>query len=232
MNRVLTAARLQFVHPLVVLGIPWLVVSISFAINWAVWALADLRDQPGAGFTGGVMALYITVMVVFVQSVTQLLPFAMGLSLSRRTFFTTTALVALVSAFGYGLALAGLAAIGDATDGWGVGLSFWAPIGMRADGLAMQALVSGAPMLALIAAGVGMGVVQKRWGPAGVWGLIIGSITVVGGLVVLVTWLRAWNEIGAWFTDRSLATLAIGLPTAVALVLAALAWGGLRRVVP
>lgn len=103
---------------------------------------------------------------------------------------------------------------------------------MRADGFAMQALVSGAPMLALIAAGVGMGVVQKRWGPAGVWGLIIGSITVVGGLVVLVTWLRAWNEIGAWFTDRSLATLAIGLPTAVALVLAALAWGGLRRVVP
>src|SRR4051794_34113928 len=118
MNRVLAAARLQLVHPLVILGMPWMIVSSSFAINWAIWSLADIRHQPGAGFTGGVAALYITVLVVFVQTVTQLLPFAMGVSLSRRTFVLGTALVAGLQALGYGIALAALTAIENATDGW------------------------------------------------------------------------------------------------------------------
>ena len=81
---------------MVILGIPWLVVVISFAINVAIWALADPAGEQDGGFTGGILALYITVLVVYVQAVTQLLPFAMGVSLSRRTFFLGDALVAVV----------------------------------------------------------------------------------------------------------------------------------------
>ncbi|WP_324275331.1 hypothetical protein [Blastococcus brunescens] len=47
MNRVLAAARMQVVNPAMIFGIPWLVVGISFAINVAVWGLAELRDEPG-----------------------------------------------------------------------------------------------------------------------------------------------------------------------------------------
>ena len=64
---------------------------LSFAINLAIWHLTPAGAQDG-GFTGGVLALYITAMIVYVQAVTQLLPFAMGLSLSRRTFYLGTAL--------------------------------------------------------------------------------------------------------------------------------------------
>ena len=39
MSRVLQAARLHLIHPAMMLGIPWLVVSISFAINMATWYL-------------------------------------------------------------------------------------------------------------------------------------------------------------------------------------------------
>ena len=101
-------------------------MSISFAINVAIWALTPAGEQDG-GFTGGVLALYITVLVVYVQAVTQLLPFAMGVSLSRRTFFLGTALVAVVQSLVYGIALAVLVAIENATGGWGSGLNFWAP---------------------------------------------------------------------------------------------------------
>jgi hypothetical protein len=232
MNRVLKAARLQVVHPLVILGIPWLVVGISFAINVAIWALADLRNEPGAGFTGGVAALYVTVCVVFVQAVTQLLPFAMGVSLSRRTFWLGVALVGVVSAIGHGIALAVLDAIGRATDGWGVGLDFFVPQPLQVDNFLLQSAVSGAPMLAFIALGIGIGVVYKRWGPNGVWGLVLGSLVLVGGLGVLVTALGAWGSLGGWFADQSLETLAIALPVALAAVLAALSFGGIRRVVP
>ena len=229
MNRVLAAARLQLVHPLVILGVPWMIGVISFAINWATWRIVDIRSLEGNdGFTGGVSALYITVLVVFVQTVTQLMPFAMGISLSRRSFFLGTCLVAVGMTVSYGVALALLDAVESATGGWGVGLQFWTPPPLDVDGFLLQVAVSGAPMLALIAAGVGIGVVSKRWGPNGVWGLIVGSTVAFGGAAVLITWLRAWTDLGRWLGDQSPTTLAVGLP----LVLAVLAFAGIRRVVP
>jgi hypothetical protein len=233
MNRVLTAARLQLVHPLISLGIPWLVAAMSFGINWAVWALADLREQTGGdGFTGGVGSLYITGMVVFVGTVTQLLPFAMGVSLSRRSYFLGTALYALALSVSYGVLLAVLDQIERATDGWGVGVEFWTPTVLQADNFFLQIAVSAAPMLALAFLGMGIGIVYKRWGQPGVWGLILGTIVVFGGLAVLITWLQAWGEVGRWFADQSLVTLAIALPVAIAAVTAALSFTGIRRVVP
>jgi hypothetical protein len=233
MNRVLAAARLQLVHPLVILGVPWMVGAISFAINWAVWWIVDIRSLEGDdGFTGGVSALYITVLVVFVQTVTQLMPFAMGISLSRRSFFLGTCLVAVGMTVGYGVALALLDVVESATGGWGVGLQFWTPSPLDVDGFLPQVAVSGGPLLALIAAGVGMGVVSKRWGPNGVWGLIIGTTVVLGAAAVLITWLRAWTDLGRWLANQSLMTLSVGLPLAVAVVLGVLAFAGIRRVVP
>lgn len=232
MNRVLTASRLQLVHPAVILGVPWAVAASSFVINWAVWKLADLQNQPGTDFTGGVAALYITVAVVFLQAVTQLLPFAMGVSLSRRTYWLGVALVGVASALWYGIAIAVLSEIERATDGWGVGLHFWAPGPMRADNFFLQVLVSGAPMLAFIFAGIAVGVVYKRWGQTGVWTLSIALLLFFGGLSVLVTGLHAWGDIGHWLTHQSLETLAIGLPLAIAAVVAALSFQGIRRVVP
>jgi hypothetical protein len=233
MNRVLAAARLQLVHPLVILGVPWMVGTVSFAINWAVWRIVDIRSLEGDdGVTGGVLALYITVLVVFVQAVTQLMPFAMGISLSRRSYFLGTCLVGAGMALGFGVALALLDAVESVTGGWGVGLHFWTPSLLDVDGFLPQVAASGAPMLALIAAGVGMGVVSKRWGPNGVWGLVISSIVVLGAAAVLVTWMGAWLDLGRWLADQSLMTLAVGLPLALAVLLGALAFAGIRRVVP
>jgi hypothetical protein len=232
MNRVLAAARLQLVHPAVILGMPWLIVGSSFAINWGIWSLADLQHQPGADFTGGVLALYVTVAIVFIQAVTQLLPLAMGLSLSRRAYWLGTALVGVASALGYGIALAGLSAIEKATDGWGAGLNFWAPGPLQVDNFFLQIVVSGAPMLAFIFAGIGVGVVSKRWGTNGVWALSVVTLLVFGGLSVLLTWMHAWDELGRWLTTQSLATLAIGLPLLMAVAIAALSFRGIRRGVP
>ena len=92
MNHTLQAARLHVIHPLVILAVPWLVVLSSFAINEVIWGVGGLGGQPGG--TGGVLALYVTVAIVFLQSVTQLFPFAMTLGVSRRTFYSGTALMA------------------------------------------------------------------------------------------------------------------------------------------
>ncbi|MGY1717037.1 hypothetical protein ACI78R_21445 [Geodermatophilus sp. SYSU D01106] len=232
MNRVLASARLHAMNPLLTVGIPWGVVSLSFVINLAVWSLTDAGTQPGGGITGGVASLYITVLVVFIQSVTQVMPFAMGMSLSRRTFYLGTALAALVAALVYGVAVALLVAIEDATGGWGIRLNFWAPGQMDVDNVALQVLVSGAPMLAAAFLGVAIGVVMKRWGQYGIWGLVIGAMVVFGGLAVLVSWRGWWGDVGTWLVDQSTLTTAVAIPVALAAVAAALSFAGLRRVVP
>ncbi|MGY1605052.1 hypothetical protein [Geodermatophilus sp. SYSU D00815] len=233
MNRVLAVARLHLFHPLVGFGVPWAIALFSFAINWSVWRLADVGAQPGSGnFTGGVLSLYVTLAVVYAQAVTQMLPFAMGVSSSRRTFYLGTALVGVAEALGYGVALSALASIEGATDGWGVGLHFWAPTFVDVDDFFLQIAVSGAPMLAFIAIGAGVGVVHKRWGANGVWALTLGTLVVLGALAVLATAVDAWVPIGTWFADRSVVTNTVALPAVLALLAAALTWGGLRRAVP
>ena len=84
-----------------------------------------------------------------------------------------------------------------------MGLQLWTPPSVDVDGFLSQVAVSGAPMLALVAAGVDMGVVTKRSGPDGVSGLIIDGIVVPGGAAVLVTWMRAWTDLGRWLADQS-----------------------------
>ncbi len=214
-----------------VLGIPWLVVATSFLINVVAWHLTPAGRDDG-GFTGGVLALYITVMIVFVQAVTQLLPFAMGISLSRRTFYLGTALAAAIQSLLYGVAIALLVQIENATGGWGVDLSYWAPGPFEVDDFFLQVVTSAAPMLAFTFVGVGTGIVYKRWGQAGTWGLMIGSIAVFGGLAVLITWLDAWRNVADWFAAQSAATLTIGLPVALALAVALASFPAIRRVVP
>ncbi len=231
MSRVLQAARLHLIHPAVMLGIPWLVVAISFGLNVATWHLTPAGEDDG-GFTGGVAALYCTVLVVFIQAVTQLLPFAMGLSISRRTFYLGTAAVAVAQSLAYGIAISVLLSIEKATDGWGVDLSYWAPGIFDVGNPVLQVLASGAPMLAAIFVGVGIGVVYQRWGQAGTWGLIIGFTALFGGLALLLTWQQAWRDVGGWFADQSAVTLTISLPLVVALIAALVAFPGIRRVVP
>ncbi|MBN1091121.1 hypothetical protein JKP75_18545 [Blastococcus sp. TML/M2B] len=231
MNRVLRAGRMHLVHPLVILGIPWLVVGISFAINVAVWHLTPAGEDDG-GFSGGILALYITVLVVYVQAVTQLLPFSMGISLSRRTFYLGTALVAAAQALLYGLSIAVLVAIENATDGWGAGLSFWAPGVFEVDDVFLQILASGAPMLAFMSVGIGIGIVHQRWGQTGTWGLMIGTLVFFGGLAILISLLEAWRTVGDWFADQSTLALTAGLPLAIAAVVALISYPGIRRVVP
>ncbi len=232
MNRALAAARLHAMNPLLTVGIPWGIVGLSFAINLALWGTIGVGEENPGAFTGGVISLYITVLVVFIQSVTGLLPFAMGMSLSRRTFYAGTAVAALIVALIYGAALSVLTSVEDATGGWGVGLQFWAPGGFDVDNPALQLLVSGAPMLAAAFLGVAIGVVMKRWGPTGLWTLAIATLVVTGGLAILVSWRRAWGDLGSWLTDQSAVTLAVALPFLVALATAVLSFAGIRRVVP
>ena len=231
MNRTMVAARLHAVHALIALGIPWVVVGSTFAINLAVWAALppDARDQGG---TGGIISLYVTVAIVFMQAVTQLFPMALGLSLSRRTFYLGTLLAAAVQSLAYGAVLTVLALVESGTGGWGLGLSFWAPGPVDVGNPALQVLVFALPMFLAASLGVGLGVVIKRWGQSGMWTLGIVLLLLSGAAVALITWGGGWTAVGSFFLDTSVVALLLVGPAVVALVVAGASFLGLRRAVP
>jgi hypothetical protein len=231
MNRITAAARLHLVHPLIILGIPWSIVGVSFAINLALWGVADLGAVDTA-FSGGLASLYVAMAIIYVQAITRLLPLAMGLSLSRRSFYLGSAVMAAIQSLAYAVIIVGLAAIEGATDGWGLGLQFWAPLELAGLNPAFAVLIYAGPLLGSAFVGMAIGVVQKRWGTGGLWALILGTLLLAGGLAILATGLDAWGGIGDWVTDRSLLTMAVGLPILLAVTLAGLTWAALRRVVP
>jgi hypothetical protein len=231
MSRVLGAARLYTIRPQASLAVPWLVGLSSFAINVAVWGFAGLRDEPSAG-TGGLAALYISVVAVFTQAVTQMFPFALSMGLSRRTFYAGTALMATLQAVVYAVVLTVLIGVEGATGGWAVGLHFWGPYGLEQHPVGVQFAVHACGLIGAAFLGIAIGVVAKRWGPAGLWTLAIGALLVLGGAAVLVTALQGWTGLWDWIVDRSVLTIALLYAAVFGLVSAGLSYAGLRRAVP
>jgi hypothetical protein len=231
MDRVLSAARLHFARPWMVLGIPWAIVLSSFALNAVIWAATPVAES-GDAQTGGLAALYVTMLIVYVQAVTQLLPFGMGMGLSRRAFYLGTALAVLLQAVGYGLALTLLGSLERATDGFGLGAAFWRPSPMAVDSPVLQFVVYTVPLIAFAAVGIGLGVLFKRWGPPALYALSVAVAAVIVGGLALIGWLDAWERVGGWFADQSLVTYAVGFPLALTAVVGALSFLCLRRVVP
>lgn len=233
MNRVLQAARLHVVHPLFILGMPWAIVLTSFAVNEAIWGFGDIPQRSdGTAWTGGVLALYITVAVAFLQSVTQLFPFAMGVGLSRRLFAAGTTLMALAQAVAYAVVLTLLTAVENATGGWGTGMHFFAPGDLGRLPLVAQLGLFLSVMLAFMLLGIAIGTVHKRWGTAGLYALVMAAVLAFGAAAVVLTVAGAWPAFGRWFLDTPAIAIA-SIYLAFAAVLAALlSWTGLRRAVP
>lgn len=232
MNRIVSAARLHLVAPWLPLLLPWAIMASSLAINILIWGVADIAEQTGgrAG-TGGLASLYITLCVVYMQAVSSLLPFAMGLSLTRRTFYLGTSLFAVGQSFASGLLLYAFLLIERGTGGWGVGLKFFRGFWL-VDNAVLQVVIFAVPMLAVAFLGMAVGAVYKRFGSVGVYALTIGAILGLGGSVALITWQNGWPGVGAWFTDQSILALLAGWPLLLALLFAAGGYAGLRRVVP
>jgi hypothetical protein len=232
MKRLVDVARIQtvnwlsiFVVPLAVMGSALLLTIVLFA------AMGDVAPLEGRT-TGALVSIYIMMLVAHVQTMTQVFPFALGMSVTRRAFYGGTALLVLAQAAIFGVALAVLSAIERATGGWGLRIHFFDLPFLAQSNVLAQWLVYVVPFLAVSAMGVFAGVIFKRWGQPGVYTLAIGSILLLGGLAVLVTSQGWWPAVGSFFTGQSTFVLLTVYPLLIALVLGAAGWAAIRRATP
>lgn len=164
---------------------PWLILAISFAVNLAFFAAAG--DSPVVvRQSGGLLSLFLTSVVANQQAWTQVLPFVIGQSGTRRGFVAGMGLFVLLQAAAAGFLVVSLGAVEARTGGWGMDVRFFrTPVLDAATPLGQFAIVT-AVLLAMSGLGAVLGAVLVRWGSSGVWWLIAGVSLTVGGLTVVL----------------------------------------------
>jgi hypothetical protein len=233
MNRVLSVARVLVMSWLNTLGWPVIILASSFAVNLVIFAaIGTIIPKDGFIVTGGILSIYIVQAIASGQAITQFFSFAVGLNVTRRTFYLATCLVVLAQSVVFAMLLYVCALIEHATNGWGIGLPFFDPLPMTSGNSPVNIVLYALPMALLSFVGVTVGVVTKRWGGSGF--LVLSLLTVVGSglLSALINWLGAWPAIGIWLVDQPILLLVAGGTLIPAAALAGGSYAVLRRASP
>lgn len=231
MNRFSSVLRMNLVGWPAAVAWPWGIVLAAWSVNLVIWWAMSESSRANAQ-TFGLISIHVVTMIAFITAMTQLFPFALGISATRKTFYAAIATYAAAQSLVFGLALYLLSLVERTTGGWGVDLNFfWFPA-LDAGNPVAQVLVYAVPLLLFAAIGAVCGAVFKRWGSNGTMSLILGSIIAAGGLVAWLTWQQRWIAFAGWFGDQSASSLFIGWPLLPVGLLLVAGYAVLRRTVP
>src|ERR1700716_2475258 len=111
-------------------------------------------------------------------SIYRSLPFALALGVSRRSYYAGTALLAVALGAVYGLALALLPGIEQASGGWGGGLHFFWVAYILPGPWYLTWLTSFVLLSLTFVYGMWFGLVYRRWNLIGVYGFGAAQATI------------------------------------------------------
>jgi hypothetical protein len=211
-NRVLAVVRLLFANPTNILVMPWLVLGSILLANIAVWAIvlgaastpeAQAQVREGLGYSGATTFIFVYMAVVAIQSVNSYFPFALGFGVTRRNFAFGAGLsfLGLAAVFTVGLSI--LAAVEEATQGWGLGgrmftvMYFgtgWVERGIAFFSLLMFGLFAGSAIAAIYVRYRGRGMVVF-------W---VGTGFLLIAIAAIITWTKSWVAVIEWFAANGL----------------------------
>lgn len=240
MSTLVKVARFHVVRSTQYLLVPWLITAFSFAFTLVDPGLRQTGQSAGQSVGPGAHALVAPVLVHFtgmqvsfftfffvlgVQSIGRSLPFGLALGMSRRSYYTGTALLAAALACADGLVFAVLQAIERGTDGWGLRMGFFRVPYILNGPWYQTWLTVFVGVTLLFAYGMWYGTVHRRWGIIGTLAFIAAQAAVV----VAVTMAFSWASLGHFFTGLTAVGLS-GLLAALALALLAGGHATIRRV--
>ena len=239
MSTWINVARYHLVNRMNYLVLPWGWLAFAFAVDIVIFAfipmghhvvptshgMVQVQDNSGR-YAGGMGAIVLVFFAMGVQSVARSLPFALALGVSRRSYYTGTALLAVTLAAGYGLALTVLQAIERASGGWWLATHIFRVPYILDGPWYLTWLTSSVTLALLFAYGMWYGIVYRRWSLPGMLAFIAIQVAILLAAALLITWSHAWPGTGRFFTTLS----AAGLTGLLAAATAALLAGGYATV--
>jgi hypothetical protein len=214
----INVARYHLVDPITFVALPWAILAFTFVVNLIISAAIPQRQS----YTGALASIYIILCFFGAMIISRSLPFGLALGMSRRSFYTGTALLAVTVAAVYGLALTVLQAIERATGGWGVAMHYFRVPYILAGPWYLTWLTSFVGLALLSVYGMWFGIVYRRWNLTGLLAFVAAQVTVLLAAALIITWAHAWPGVGRFFTSLT----AAGLTGLLAVLAAALLAGG------
>ncbi|SNS28730.1 ABC transporter permease [Rhodococcoides kyotonense] len=228
MKRTLDVARMHTVAWPLIIGWPVGILAISFVICYVIFALIPTTDAE-FNFTGAVFSVYGFAVAFYIQAITQTFPFALGLSVTRREFYSASALVGLIQSAALATLLFALSALEAATGGFGVKLRMFGIFRYVTDNAALEWAALFATLLLVTMVGMFIGVVYQRYRMNGLFGLLLADIVVFGGGAILITWQQWWPDVIDFVVDTPRFLLLTALPLALGVLFTGAGWAGIRR---
>jgi hypothetical protein len=214
MNTLVNVGRYHLVDRITWVAVPWAIMAFSFLVNVVI--SGSVPTGPHGNYTGGLVTIYIFLLICGSLSMTRSLPFGLMLGVSRRTYYLGTALLVLALGVVYGLGLTLLQLVERATDGWGLRLHFFR-IPWIMDGPWYETWLTSFVLL---------GLVFRRWNLPGLVAFIAAQILVALLVVVAVSMTHNWSAFGHFFTTVT----ALALTGVLAVLAAAMGLGGLSTI--
>jgi hypothetical protein len=209
-------------------ALPWAILAFSFLINLAIAALAP--QPPGGIYSGGLVSIYVFLLICGVLSMTRELPFGLMLGISRRSYYLGTALLVLALGVAYGLALTALQALERASGGWGYSLHYFR-VPWIMDGPWYQSWVTSFVLMVLFFLyGMWYGLVYRRWNLVGLLTFVVAQLLVALAVVAVLALTHSWTAFGHFFTTVQAPALT-GLLAALTIALGLGGFSTIRRAV-
>ncbi|WP_018754568.1 hypothetical protein [Paenibacillus terrigena] len=225
MNRSIGVMKMHLRDKLGYLYLPWIICLGSFSVNLLIGGL--IQEEKGF-YSGGVMSIFVYMLVAGIVVVPQTIPFALGLGVRRSDYFTGTASTLTLLSFVFSIVLSLLSWIEAATSGWGVKLGFFHLPYLYVGSYLQQFLVFFLIMLMLSFWGFIIACYHRRFGKAGTFTLFIVLFLLSSLFSFYMTYFGDWMAVFQWFADKTALDLAIRtIPFSI--IFAALSYLFLRR---
>jgi hypothetical protein len=206
---------------------PWLVLTLDFLITLVI--VANVPHRPGQALYGGALSgIYVVLIVAGALLISRQLPFALALGVSRRSFYTGAALLAVALSAVYGLALTVLQLIERGTGGWGLKLHFFRVPYLLAGPWYLSWLTSFAGLALVLAWGMWFGIVYRRWNVMGLLSFIAAQALALTAVLLIIGGRDDWRRVGHFFTTLTIGGLT-GLLAALTVALLAGGYATVRR---
>ena len=149
--------------------------------------------------------------------------------MSRRAFYAGTALLAGAIAAVYGLGVTVLQLIERATGGWGLNLHYFRVPYLLAGPWYLTWLTSFAGLTLLLAWGMWLAIIYRRWNLPGLLGFIAAQTLALLAVVVITRWAHGWHGAGHFVTTLTTGGLT-GLLAALTVAMLAGGYATIRRI--
>jgi hypothetical protein len=226
MNTWLSVARYQLTNKLGFVILPWAILALDFVIVLVIFTATPAAGHGHPSYAGALASIYILLLIVGAAAIAQQLPFALALGVSRRSFFTGTALLTVAVAAVYGLGLTVLQLIERGTGGWGLNLHFFRVPYLLAGPWYLTWLTSFVGLALMFAWGMWFGIVYRRWSVIGLLSFIAAQVLALAAVLLIIAAANAWTSVGHFFTTLTIT----GLTGLLAALTAALLAGGYATV--